>query len=166
VRIEHVGSTSVPGLAAKPIVDIQVSVVDPEDEPSYVRSLEAVGYRLRVRESGHRMLRSARLDVHVHICAAGGEWEQRHLVFRDHLRRNDGDRALYEATKRRLAQHEWPTTQHYADAKTAVIDEIMVRAAQHDLGTEAVPNAVGPDVPSDGDTQAGGVHRLGSLHSP
>jgi GrpB-like predicted nucleotidyltransferase (UPF0157 family) len=136
VRIEHVGSTSVPGLAAKPIIDIQVSVADPDDEPSYVPPLEGVGYRLRVREDGHRMLRPTERDVHVHVCGAGSEWERRHLVFRDWLRRNPADRARYEATKRRLAEQDWPTMDHYADAKTAVIAEIMERASRYELDVD------------------------------
>ncbi|MEZ5296546.1 MAG: GrpB family protein [Ilumatobacteraceae bacterium] len=127
-RIEHVGSTSVPGLAAKPIIDIQVSVTDPEHEASYVQALERAGYHLRVREVGHRMLRTTERDVHVHVCASGSDWERRHLVFRDWLRHNAPDRRLYESTKRRLAERRWPTTDHYADAKTPVIDEIMRRA--------------------------------------
>ncbi len=110
VRIDHVGSTAVPGLAAKPILDIDVSVVDVEDESSYVPALEAAGYVLRVREPGHRMLRTAALDVHVHICATDSDWERRHLIFRDWLRQSPGDRALYEATKRNLAKRQWATT--------------------------------------------------------
>jgi GrpB-like predicted nucleotidyltransferase (UPF0157 family) len=128
-RIEHVGSTSVPGLAAKPIIDIQVSVTNPEHETAYVPALEHAGYRLRVREPGHRMLRTPQFDVHVHVCGAGSEWEQRHLVFRDWLRRNEADRSLYETTKRLLARRTWPTVDHYADAKTAVIADIMGRAS-------------------------------------
>ena len=69
-RIEHVGSTSVPGLAAKPIIDIQLSVNDIYDEDSYVGAMENAGYVLRVREPGHRMFRTPDLDVQVHVCAA------------------------------------------------------------------------------------------------
>lgn len=127
-RVEHVGSTAVPGLMAKPIIDIQVSVVNPEDESAYVPALEGAGYALRVREPGHRMLRTPALDVHVHVCAVGSDWERRHLLFRDWLRRSDSDRALYAGAKEELATQSWPTMNHYADAKSSVIVEIAKRA--------------------------------------
>lgn len=128
-RVEHVGSTSAPGLVAKPIVDIQVSVDDVEDEPSYVPALERAGYALRVREPTHRMLRTPAHDVHVHVCSAGGEWERRHLVFRDWLRRTPADCVLYARVKQELAAQDWPTMNHDADAKSDVIAEITARAA-------------------------------------
>lgn len=127
-RVEHVGSTAVPDLPAKPIVDIQVSVPDAEDESSYVPALVAAGYQLRVREVGHRMLRTPALDVHIHICDVGGAWERRHLLFRDWLRRSEPDRALYADHKRELAMRSWPTMDHYAHAKTDVIAVITARA--------------------------------------
>jgi GrpB-like predicted nucleotidyltransferase (UPF0157 family) len=127
-RIEHVGSTSVGGLAAKPIVDIQVSVADVENEIDYLQPLEAAGYALRVRERGHRMLRTPQRDVHVHICSAGSDWERRILVFRDWLRRDQADRGLYQSVKLELANRDWKTMNHYANAKGAVIAEIMQRA--------------------------------------
>ncbi|MBC7632557.1 GrpB family protein [Aeromicrobium sp.] len=128
LRIDHIGSTSVPGLAAKPIIDIDLSVADPDDETAYVPNLEHAGYVLRVREPGHRMLRSPARDVHVHVCALGSEWEMRHLLFRDWLRRNDDDRHLYESVKRDLSGRAWEDTNDYADAKTDVIVEILARA--------------------------------------
>lgn len=127
-RIDHVGSTSVPGLAAKPIIDIDVSVPDVTDEAAYLRQLEAAGYLLRVREPGHRMMRSGNLDVHVHICDSGSEWERRHLLFRDWLRRDAADRDTYAELKRQLAQRDWADMNAYADAKGPLIAEIMVRA--------------------------------------
>jgi GrpB-like predicted nucleotidyltransferase (UPF0157 family) len=127
IRIEHVGSTAIPGLRAKPIIDIQLSVEDVEDEARYVPALKAVGYSLRVREPGHRMLRIA--DVaHVHVCSAGSAWEQRHVLFRDWLRRDSADRDRYGEAKRDLAGRDWETMNHYADAKSDVIAEIMIRA--------------------------------------
>jgi GrpB-like predicted nucleotidyltransferase (UPF0157 family) len=129
-RVEHVGSTSVPGLLAKPIIDIQVSVARAEDESAYVPALEDAGYTLRVREPGHRMLRTQALDVHVHVCAVGSDWERRHLLFRDWLRRSDADRALYARMKTQLAKRSWPTMNDYADAKTRVIAEITKRAEE------------------------------------
>ncbi|WP_456696336.1 GrpB family protein [Aeromicrobium sp. P5_D10] len=128
LRIDHIGSTSVPGLAAKPIVDIDLSVADPDDEAAYVPDLERAGYVLRVREPGHRMLRTPERDVHVHVCPLGSDWEQRHLVFRDRLRDNPDDRQLYENVKRSLAGRTWSDMNDYADAKSDVIAQIMSRA--------------------------------------
>ncbi len=127
-RVEHVGSTSVPGLAAKPIIDIQLSVPNVEDEDAYVPHLEPAGYALRVREHGHRMLRTASLNCHLHVCDAGSDWERRHLLFRDWLRRSPEDRRSYDLAKRELARRDWPTMNHYADAKTEFISAIMTRA--------------------------------------
>jgi GrpB-like predicted nucleotidyltransferase (UPF0157 family) len=126
--IEHIGSTSVPGLAAKPIVDILVPVDDVEDEAAYRPALEDAGYVLRVREPGHRMFRTPELDVHVHLWPAGSEDVERHLLFRDWLRRDERDRRDYESLKRLLAQRDYGDTNEYADAKTELIVEIMERA--------------------------------------
>jgi GrpB-like predicted nucleotidyltransferase (UPF0157 family) len=127
-RIEHVGSTAVPGLAAKPIVDIMVSVDDPDDDGAFVPKLIGAGYPLRVIEAEHRMFRSPGCDVHVHVWRAGSDDERRHLVFRDWLRVSADDRRLYESVKRELASRTWESMQHYADAKTDVVAEIMARA--------------------------------------
>lgn len=128
LRIDHIGSTSVPGLAAKPIIDIDLSVADPDDEAAYVPALERAGYVLRVREPRHRMLRTPERDVHVHVCAIGSEWEQRHLLFRDWLRANPEDARRYEEVKRSLAGRVWGDMNDYADAKSDVIAAIMTRA--------------------------------------
>nr|WP_208379854.1 GrpB family protein [Microbacterium endophyticum] len=127
-RIDHIGSTSVPGLPAKPIIDIDVSVADVEDERDYVPALVAAGYVLRVREPGHRMLRTPNLDAHVHICTAGSEWEENHLLFRDWLRQHPADRDAYAVLKRQLATRDWADMNQYSDAKTSFITEILVRA--------------------------------------
>ncbi|MFE0748118.1 GrpB family protein [Gordonia sp. NPDC058843] len=128
LRIDHIGSTAVPGLPAKPIVDIDVSVGDPEDEDSYLPALVEAGYRLRVREPGHRMLRTPDLDVHVHVCQAGGNWERRHLLFRDWLRVDARDRNDYAELKRLLAQQDWADMNQYAAAKGPLIASITERA--------------------------------------
>ena len=128
-RIEHIGSTAVPGLAAKPIIDILVTVDDVEDEACYVPTLEACGYVLRVREPDHRMFRTPARDVHVHVWRCGGDDERRHLLFRDWLRGNAPDRDLYEQTKRELARRSWADMNYYAEAKSAVIVAILERAA-------------------------------------
>jgi GrpB-like predicted nucleotidyltransferase (UPF0157 family) len=123
LRIEHIGSTSVPGLAAKPIVDILVEVARLED----AAPLEPAGYVLRVREDRHRMFRTPELDVHVHVWPSGSPNIATDLAFRDRLRESDDDRAAYEALKRELASRDWPDVNHYADAKGPLIREIRGR---------------------------------------
>ena len=130
VRVDHVGSTAVDGLAAKPIIDIDVSVLDVDDESAYLAPLLAAGYVLRVREPGHRLVRTPERDVHVHLCTAGSDWERQHLLFRDWLRHDAADRAAYEALKRTLAQRSWSDMNAYSDAKTELIAMIMVRAGR------------------------------------
>ena len=128
LQIEHVGSTSVPGLAAKPIIDILVVVPDSADESAYLPRLEAAGYVLRVREpdwNEHRMFRTPGRDVHVHVYSAGCPEIERVLTFRDRLRRNRDDRSRYEQVKRELAAKEWADMNAYADAKTEVIESII-----------------------------------------
>ena len=127
-RIDHVGSTAVPGLVAKPIIDIDLSVPDVEQEVDYLPRLLAAGYRLRVRQSGHRMVRTEARDVHVHICNTGSDWERKHLLFRDWLRRDTGDREAYGHLKLQLAQRDWADMNEYADAKGPLIAEITKRA--------------------------------------
>ena len=130
--VEHIGSTAVPGLAAKPIVDIMVTVDNPDDEATYLRPLEEVGYVLRVREPDHRMFRTPERDVQVHIWRAGCADEERHLLFRDHLRSNPDDRAAYAALKRSLAGH-WRDVNYYAEAKGPFIrrtEELARRGAE------------------------------------
>jgi GrpB-like predicted nucleotidyltransferase (UPF0157 family) len=131
LAVEHIGSTSVPGLAAKPIIDICLVVADSSDEASYVPELVAAGYELRVREPDfheHRMLRTPAHDVHIHVFTVGSVEISRYLIFRDWLRRDDADRDLYASTKRALAQQDWPTMQHYAEAKSEVVEAILSRA--------------------------------------
>jgi GrpB-like predicted nucleotidyltransferase (UPF0157 family) len=131
LRIEHVGSTSVPGLAAKPIIDILLVVADSAEESDYAPALEAAGYRLRIRESEwheHRMFKGPDTDLNLHVFSNGCPEIQRMFAFRDWLRKDETDRELYVRTKRELAQSDWKYTQNYADAKTAVIAQIMTRA--------------------------------------
>ena len=131
VRVEHVGSTAVPGLAAKPIIDIALEVPDSADEPAYVGDLEAAGYVLRAREPEwfeHRLFHTPERDVNLHVFPAGCSETDRMVRFRDWLQRNDADRQLYLQTKRELAARDWKYMQQYADAKTAVVHAIMARA--------------------------------------
>jgi GrpB-like predicted nucleotidyltransferase (UPF0157 family) len=126
-HIEHVGSTSVPGLDAKPIVDILVAVADPAD-PGVGSALEGAGYVLRVDEERHRMFRTPARDVHVHLWVAGSEDVTRHVAFRDRLRASKADRQAYSELKHRLAEREWDDINDYAEAKGALIGEILARA--------------------------------------
>jgi GrpB-like predicted nucleotidyltransferase (UPF0157 family) len=131
VLLEHVGSTSVPGLPAKPIVDLLLEVHDSADEAVYVPDLGAAGYVLRIREPEwfeHRLFKGPDTDVNVHVFSAGCEESGRMLRFRDWLRGNAADRALYALTKRRLAARDWKYVQQYADAKKAVVRQILARA--------------------------------------
>jgi len=131
LRIEHIGSTSVPGLAAKPIVDMLLVVADSAVESTYQPQLEAAGYVLRVREPAfheHRMFRTPELDVHLHVCSVGWPEIERYLTFRDRLRTNVDDRRRYEETKRTLAARSWPDMNAYADAKTDVVESILAAA--------------------------------------
>ena len=129
--LEHAGSTSVPGLAAKPIIDVVLAVADSADEASYVPALEALGYALRIREPEwfeHRVLKSTDPAVNLHVFTDGASEIAKMLAFRDWLRSHDDERLLYESTKRELAAREWKYVQHYADAKTEVVERIIARA--------------------------------------
>lgn len=136
--VEHTGSTSVPGLPAKPIIDILLLVPDTADEPSYVPALERAGYRLRIREPEwleHRcFVRRVEdgdphgVNLHVFSRQYAAEEIERVLGFRDWLRTHPDDRDRYAATKRELAKRKWKYVQNYADAKTDVIKEIHARA--------------------------------------
>jgi GrpB-like predicted nucleotidyltransferase (UPF0157 family) len=130
-RIEHVGSTAVKGLPAKPLIDIQVSVDDLEGESDYVPPIESLGVQLRSRDSQHRFFRpfsELPREVHIHVCALGGEWERRHLLFRDYLRADAPARDAY-ATSKRLAAQQWSDDRvAYTEAKDGQIRELMVAA--------------------------------------
>ncbi len=134
--LEHVGSTSVPGLLAKPVIDMVLAVADSSDEAAYVTPLEASGYRLRIREPAwyeHRLLKPPAVDGNLHVFSAGCAEIEQMLLFRDWLRKQEDDRLLYETTKRELAARTWKYTQNYADAKSAVVREILGRARRSEL---------------------------------
>jgi GrpB-like predicted nucleotidyltransferase (UPF0157 family) len=131
LRLEHTGSTSVPGLAAKPIIDITLEVADSADEAAYVPALEGAGYLLRIREPDwhqHRMFKGPGTGINLHVFSSGCAEIDRILLFRDWLRTHTADRDLYARTKRALVQREWKRVDDYAGAKTAVIEEILGRA--------------------------------------
>ena len=129
--LEHVGSTSVPGLSAKPIIDMVLAVEDSSDESSYVKPLEEKGYTLRIREPNwyeHRLLKPPDVPANLHVFSGGCEQIEQMLLFRDWLRNHANDRLLYEETKRKLAAQTWKYTQNYADAKTEAVQAILARA--------------------------------------
>jgi GrpB-like predicted nucleotidyltransferase (UPF0157 family) len=129
--IEHIGSTSVPGLSAKPVIDVQLAVHDSADEGAYRAALEQAGYRLVVREPqwfGHRLFKGAGPETNLHVFSAGCPELDRCRLFRDWLRVSPQDSELYARTKQELAQREWAHVQDYADAKQTVIAEILTRA--------------------------------------
>ena len=131
VQLEHVGSTSVPGLVAKPIIDMLLVVANSADEPSYVPALTAVGYRLVIREPDwleHRLFKGPDTDINMHVLSAGEDEVDRMLRFRNRLRADAGDRELYARTKRTLAQQHWRHVQCYAQAKSEVVEQILQRA--------------------------------------
>ncbi|HYK69429.1 MAG TPA: GrpB family protein [Streptosporangiaceae bacterium] len=144
IRVEHVGSTSVPGLDAKPIIDIVLAVPDSSDEAAYVSALKAAGYVLHNREPGwfeHRMFKGPEADVNLHVFSAGAAEIDRMILFRDWLRSHDDDRDAYLRVKRELAGRTWRHVQHYADAKTPIVREIMARAT---AGPEAGADSSAP----------------------
>jgi GrpB-like predicted nucleotidyltransferase (UPF0157 family) len=131
VLLEHVGSTSVPGLAAKPIIDILLIVPDSSDEPAWLPDLEAAGYVLVIREPDwhqHRCLKGPDTNVNLHVHSPGSPEIERYLTFRDRLRGHPGDRAHYQRVKQELAERDWTYVQEYADAKTEVVERIIARA--------------------------------------
>ncbi|MDQ3466771.1 MAG: GrpB family protein [Chloroflexota bacterium] len=142
LQIEHIGSTSVPGLIAKPIIDILLVVADCADEASYLPDLEAAGYRLRIREPDpavgatftgdepHRVCKGSDTDLNLHIYSAGSGEIERYLLMRDRLRTVPSERDLYARVKAELAAHHWATVQAYADAKNAVVEAIIGRARE------------------------------------
>ncbi|GAA2589932.1 GrpB family protein [Winogradskya consettensis] len=126
----HIGSTSVPGLAAKPVIDIDVVIDDTEDESRYVPPLERIGYRLLLRHpwwQGHRMLINADADVHLHIWPHDAAEPVRHRLLRDWLRTHPEDRDLYATTKQHLARETADRPEDYTMAKNTVIDAIFTR---------------------------------------
>jgi GrpB-like predicted nucleotidyltransferase (UPF0157 family) len=140
VRLEHVGSTSVSTLPAKPIVDMVLEVPDSADEPAYMLDLEVAGYVLHIREPEwfeHRVFKGPDTNINLHVFSAGCEETDRMVLFRNWLRSNADDRAWYAAAKRELAARDWKYVQQYADAKTAIVQEILSRAEAARQGGES-----------------------------
>lgn len=132
-RIDHVGSTAVPGLAAKPVIDIQVSVPNVDDEPSYLACAESAGLIMRLREYGHRLLwppAGKPRDVHVHICGSGSTWERDHLLFRDYLRAHPAVCGSYATLKQELIERWQHDRKAYSEAKTGFVLDTLADASQ------------------------------------
>jgi GrpB-like predicted nucleotidyltransferase (UPF0157 family) len=131
--LEHVGSTSVPGLPAKPIIDMLLVVADSSAEQDYAPPMERAGYVLRVREPDwyqHRLFKGPATNINLHVFSAGCLEIDRMLRFRDQLRSDDSDRELYSRTKQELAARRWNYVQEYADAKTEVVEAIIARSGR------------------------------------
>jgi GrpB-like predicted nucleotidyltransferase (UPF0157 family) len=134
LAVEHVGSTSVPGLPAKPVIDVDLVVADPADEAAYVPALEAVGFVLRVREPWwheHRLLRGAAPVSHVHVFGPDSPEVVRHRIFRDWLRGNSDERERYAAAKLAASAASTAAGEHgmqYNARKERVVREIYARA--------------------------------------
>lgn len=131
IRVEHMGSTAVPGLIAKPCVDILLVVRDAGDDAAYVPDLERAGYVLRISEDGegepHRVFKGPDINLNLHVWSHGSPEIERHLDFRDWLRTHPDDRDRYSDAKREIASREWTYMQDYADAKDQVVQEIANR---------------------------------------
>ncbi len=129
--LEHVGSTSIPGISAKPIIDILLAVADSADEDAYVPALTAQGYRLHLREPDweqHRVMKGDDPNVNLHVFTVGSREIERMVSFRDRCRTDPEEHRLYEDTKRELAARTWRHVQHYANAKGEVVEAIIARA--------------------------------------
>jgi len=130
ISLHHVGSTSVPGLAAKPVIDIDLIVANSANEATYLPALEGAGYRLVIREEGweeHRAFKGPDTNVNLHVWSDGADEPARHLLFRDWLREHPEDRDLYAATKRQVALEDWKYISDYNAAKAPVIRDIYAR---------------------------------------
>ena len=133
--LEHVGSTSVAGLTAKPVIDLVLAVLDSTDEAAYVPALEAEGFVLRIREPDwfeHRLFKAPVPEANLHVFSAGCDEISRMLTFRNWLRSHDADRRLYERTKQLLAAQTWTHVQEYANAKSEIVNQILARAEGHE----------------------------------
>lgn len=129
--LEHVGSTSIPGMSAKPILDILLAVPESADEDAYVPALTAQGFRLHLREPDweqHRLLKGEAPAVNLHVFSPNSREITRMVAFRDRCRAEPAEFDLYLSTKRELAARTWRHVQHYANAKSEIVEAIIARA--------------------------------------
>lgn len=131
LSLEHVGSTAVPGLAAKPCVDLLLVVADSADEPAYLTDLEAAGYALVISEPDwfeHRVLKGPNINLNLHVFTEGCAEIDRMRLFRDYLTANTEARERYAVVKRELSERTWERIQDYADAKTGIVTALLTEA--------------------------------------
>ncbi len=138
VGIEHIGSTSVPGLCAKPIVDVLVGLRELELSDEQISAMQALGYEYLGEYGlpGRLFFRKVPRTHHVHVVAHGGDHWERHLTFRDALRSDADERRGYDEFKRRLAA-EGHTRDAYTELKTPFIKEVENRARARGVGPSA-----------------------------
>ena len=148
IRIDHVGSTAVAGLAAKPVIDIQVSVPDVEDEYAFREAVEGLGFELRWTEPGHRYFRPPpgmpRLHQ-IHVCSHGSAWGRVHLLFRDYLRAHPDVAGRYVALKHEVAAQHPRDRVAYNDAKAPFIDATLRDAEEWAATSTWSPDAKASD---------------------
>jgi GrpB-like predicted nucleotidyltransferase (UPF0157 family) len=158
VRLEHTGSTSVPGLSAKPRIDMLLVVPDSSDEVAYVAPLEAAGYRLVIREPEwheHRVFKGPDTDINLHVFSPDSPEIDRLLRFRDWLRTHDDDRELYQQTKLELGARTWKYIQNYADAKSEVVEAIIARAEAAEAAEAIIARAEAAEAAEAADVAGG-----------
>lgn len=157
IKIEHIGSTSVEGLSAKPIIDILIGVLSIEELSFVVDALEDSPYIYKkvydealpfrrffigvkkeyvhlypnVIEKEEVYIPHEHRTAHIHTVPITHQWWEDHLLFRDHLRLNPNDRLMYEAVKQDLSKNEWKTGNEYADAKTECVLKILNKAKRY-----------------------------------
>lgn len=130
--LEHMGSTAVPGLIAKPCIDMVLGVPDSADEDAYRPQLDAAGFVLRIRQpdwNEHRVFKSERININLHVWSADSPEITRHLEFRDWLRSHPEDRDAYAVAKGNLAAQGFKTMPEYAEAKNEIVDQITQKMA-------------------------------------
>ncbi|GAA4897747.1 GrpB family protein [Streptomonospora salina] len=133
LAVEHVGSTAVPGMCAKPCVDVLLTVPDPAEESAYVPALEGAGYAVAHRDSeaaGRRLLRGPDVNTDVHVYGPHAAAAGLMLLFRDRLCADPADRERYQRVKLELAQRRWESVQEYTEAKSGTVAEILDRAGE------------------------------------
>jgi len=149
LRIQHVGSTAVAGLVAKPIIDVDLTIPSVDDEGSYLPRLEAVGFRLIFRDpmagDSHRQLTFAVPNTNLHVWNPNAVEPQRHELFLRWLKSNGDDRRLYAAAKQAAARTDG--TRRYNDVKAATVYEIYERAFRADPACQHDPQPL-PDDPA------------------
>jgi len=142
LSLQHIGSTSVPGLAAKPVIDADLVVGDSADEASYVPALEAAGFVLRIREpdwEGHRLLTLEAPTANLHVFPPGTPEAARHRMFRDWLLAHPDDREVYAALKTGLGTKTFRSGMDYNNQKAALVYDIYERIFAADPAHEHDP---------------------------